>query len=399
MDVFVARQPIFDRNRNIYGYELLFRGGMENVFPLIDGSTATSKLLSSSFFSVGIHQLAGGKRVFINFTRRLLVEKIPGMFPPETLVVEILENIPADTAVVDACRELHKAGYMLALDDFVWQENLQELVALADIIKIDFRSAGEEEIGAMLEQIGGDSKRLLAEKIETHEEFSRAVEMGFALFQGYFFSRPEIIIGKDISSLKMNMLQIILEVNKPEFDVRELEKIINRDLSLSYKLLRYINSAFFRRVKEISSIRQAIILLGEREVRRFVSFVAASELSTDKPNELLRTSITRARFCESLCGRDAPAQASKHFLVGLFSLIDAMLDNTMEKLLEALPLSEEIKSALVDNQGPLAEYLDLVTDYERGLWDSCLRRIHALGLDPARVIDGYVAAIEWAQRF
>jgi EAL and modified HD-GYP domain-containing signal transduction protein len=397
MQVFVARQPIFDRKRRIYAYELLFRGGMNNVFPDIDGDTATSQVLANSFFNIGLPRLTDNKRAFINFTAELLRKRIPSLFSRQELTVEVLETVEPEGDTLQALDELNRLGYELALDDFVYRPDLAPLLKLARIVKIDIRITPIDTLAVPAPPSGRGSIRLLAEKVETYEEFQQARAAGFELFQGYFFSKPEILEGKDIAPSQINLLQIIGEANRPDFDFRQLEKLINRDLSISYKLLRYINSAFFRRSREIGSIRQALVMLGEREIRQFISLVAAASLASGKPSELLRASIVRAKFCELLGNRCAhPAEGSELFLVGLFSMIDAMLDHPMSGLMAHLPLTDGIKKALCEQCGDLAHYLLLVQSYETGDWDRCLQLARSVAIDETLIPGCYLEAMAWA---
>ncbi|MBW1951389.1 MAG: HDOD domain-containing protein, partial [Deltaproteobacteria bacterium] len=239
--------------------------------------------------------------------------------------------------------------------------------------------------------------KFLAEKVETHDEFQKAVDMGFEYFQGYFFSKPQVLKSRDISPSKINMIQIMAEVNKEDFGFRELEKLISRDVSVSYKLMRYINSAYYRRIQEISSIHQAIVMLGERGIRHFISLIVMAKLASDKPTELLRTSIIRARFCE-LLGKDGNAEldVSELFTLGLFSLIDAILDDTMENLMSRLPLSAEIKQALVSREGRLADYLELVASYETGDWETFSRIVQGVRVNEEKIPEYYIDAVSWA---
>jgi EAL and modified HD-GYP domain-containing signal transduction protein len=400
MQVFVARQPIFDRKRRLYAYELLFRGGTTNAFPPIDGTKATSQLLANSFLNIGLSRLTGDRRAFVNFNADLLKKRIPALFPNSELTVEVLETVEPEKEIIEALQELVDHGYELALDDFVYRQDLRPLMELARIIKIDIRATPVESVSGLALPAGQHRTRLLAEKVETYEEFQGALEAGFDLFQGYFFSKPEILTGKDIAPSQLNLLQIIGEANRPECDFGGLEKLINRDLSISYKLLRYINSAFFRRGKEVSSIRHALVMLGEREIRQFISLVAASGLATGKPSELMRTSMIRAKFCE-LLGRhiQSPFQGSELFLLGLFSLIDAMLDHSMEKVMDNLPLPDGIKQALVSGSGELAPFLHMVTAYESGDWDCCQRITQTIGLADDPIPGCYLAAMGWVDSF
>ena len=399
MEVFVARQPIFDRNMKIFGYELLFRDSMSNVFPEIDGDTATSKLLANSFFAIGMNHITRGKKAFVNFTQELLVKKVPLMFPADDIIVEILEDVEPEEHVVNACQEIARNGYKMALDDFFYRADLLPLIALAEVIKFDLRLTPLEQVAELLNKTAFNGISLLAEKVETHDEFQQALEMGFKYFQGYFFSKPQIIKGRDVPPSKMNLLQIITEINKEDFSFEELEKYIQRDVAASYKLMRYINSAFFRRLKEITSIKQALILLGEKQVKHFISIVAMAELASDKPEELIRTSIIRAKLCELLGKNRGIEEVSELFTLGLFSHIDAILGDTMENLMGSLPFSESIKQALVNNEGKLADYLRLATSYEMGDWDLCSETADKIGLTEENIPESYMEAVSWADSY
>jgi len=397
VEVYVARQPIFSRNKKIYGYELLFRGGTTNAFPPIDGDAATSKLLSNSFFNIGIEQLTGGKKAFVNFTEDLLLKKVPSLFPKDILVVEILENVKPHNGVVEACKQIASLGYAMALDDFFYTSEWDALISFADLIKIDFMSTTVDTIRDYVRELARPGLRFLAEKVETHEEFQIALDMGFEFFQGYFFSKPQVIEGRDVSPSKINLVQLVAEANGPDCSFEELEKIVSRDVSLSYKLMRYINSPFFKRVHEISSIRQAVVLLGEEGMKRFISLIVMAKLASDKPEELVRTSIIRARLCE-LLGKSSSAQvdAAELFTLGLFSLIDAIMDQEMQVIMEQLPLAESLKDALTSGQGLLADFLRVAISYESGDWRGFEEYTNKLGIDQTAVPDLYLEALGWA---
>lgn len=397
MEVYVARQPIFKRNKKIYGYELLFRGGMANYFPDIDGDTATSRVLSNSFFTIGIENILGTRPAFINFTQGLLENRVPLLFPKERVVVEVLEDVEPEDGVIQACREIGEKGYSIALDDFFYRVKFDPLIALADTIKLDFIAMSMDEIGDTVKKLSCHDVNFLAEKVETYEEFDQAVKMGFQYFQGYFFSKPEIIQGRDISSPNMNLLEIMAEANREDFRFEDLEKLISRDVAISYKLMRYINSAYFRRVNDISSIRQAIVMLGEKRIRRFLSLIAMTTLASEKPVELIRTSIIRAKFCELLGGMNGSgADPSELFTLGLFSLIDAILDDSMEDLMGKLPLSETIKGALVKGEGALETYIRLASRYETGDWKGVSEACSTLKIDEEKLPGCYVECLGWA---
>ncbi|MBN1850465.1 MAG: HDOD domain-containing protein [Deltaproteobacteria bacterium] len=400
MEVYVARQPIFNKKKKIYGYELLFRDGTANFFSGIDGNTATSKVLSNSFFTIGIEKITGNKLAFVNFTRDLLIRHVPMLFPNHIMVVEVLEDVEPEENVIAVCREISAEGYHIALDDFFFRSEMEPLVAIANTIKIDFRATSIEEIEEYIQKLSRNNLYFLAEKVETYEEFQRALAMGFHYFQGYFFSRPEVLTGQDISSAQMNLLEIMAEVNKEDFEFRKIEKIIERDVAISYKLLRYMNSAYFRRVNEIYSINQAIVLLGENGIRSFLSLIAMSKLASDKPDELVRSSIIRAKFCELVGKMSRTAvNPSELFTLGLFSSIDAILNDTMENLMAKLPLSEALKKALIHGEGDLNDYLRLAVSYERGDWADVSDLEEAMNLDKKDLPTCYMEALNWADAF
>jgi EAL and modified HD-GYP domain-containing signal transduction protein len=397
MDAYVARQPIFSKNKKIYAYELLFRDGTANFVSDIDGDVATTTVMSNSVLTIGIESILGDKRAFINFTQNLLIKKVPLLLPKETTVVEILEDVNPEPELLDACREMANQGYLLALDDFEYSPELMPLIEMAHIIKFDFRLTPVPEIKAYLNQLPPGKRRLLAEKVETHEEFKVAQEMGFELFQGYFFCKPEIIRGREIPGSQLNLIQLMSELNKRDFQFDQLENLVAQDVGLSYKLMRYINSPFFGRANKVASVRQALVFLGEKEIRRFISLVAMSRLAANKPNELVRTSCIRGKFCELITeknpGQRDPAEL---FTLGMFSLIDAIVDTTMQDVMERMPLSPNLKLALISFKGPLSPYLALIRAYEKGEWTLVSKLTAALRIDENGLPELYRQACEWS---
>ena len=397
MDIYISRQPIFDIRKCIFGYELLFRSDMSDYFPEIDNNSATSKLLSNSFFNIGIEKIAGSNLAFINFPQELLLKQLPLMFSQDKLVVEILEDVQPVEEVIEACQEIALNGYIIVLDDFFCKPTLEPLIEVADIIKIDIQTTPIEEVDEIVKKITAKGVDLLAEKVETHDEFKRAHDMGFRYFQGFFFSKPEVLRSKEISTSQMHLLEIMAEVNKENFEFSKLEKMIVRDASISYKLMRLINSAFFKRAKQISSIRQAIILIGETGVRRFLSLIAMAGLASGKPDELIKVSLIRAKFCELLGtqigGRIDPSEL---FTMGLFSLIDAIMDDSMENLMSQIPLSSDIKDVLISKDGNLGNFLALIESYEKGDWEQIQKVTHNMGIDENDLPRHYMESLSWA---
>lgn len=396
MDIYVARQPIFDKKRKVSAYELLFRHSMENYMPKVDGDQATSSVLSSSFLNLGLESLSGGRNVFINFTKNLILDLIPLMFPPKDTVIEILETIEPTEEVLEACRTLKKKGYRLALDDYVFDSAHNAFLEIADMVKVDFMAIPLDDIRKNVSGLGKNT-RLVAEKIETWDEFRAAIDMGFSLFQGYFFCKPEVVKGREVPATSMAILGIMKEVNNRDLDFGKVTEKISRDVSISYKLLRYINSAYFRRVNEITSIKSALVYLGQDELRRFMSVILMSNLAASSTPELAIASCVRARFCECLgdSGRQA-GHRQELFTLGLFSLIDAILDQPMEKIMENLPLSDAIREALINKRGILADYLNLVICFEKGDWKRLDSQARVIGVDGVLLPQLYKEAVAWA---
>ncbi len=400
MNTFIARQPIFDMNQKAYGYELLFRSGLDNFFRSVDPNQATSKVIADSFFLLNLSSLTGGRRAFINVPRDFLLQEFLFLIPKDQIVVEILEQVTPDEEVVVACEKLKRAGYLLALDDFVYDERYEPLIELTDFIKVDFLTTERDVRSDLVRRLKRYGVRFLAEKIENQEMFNEAKESGYTYCQGYFFCRPTIISGRDIPALKLHYLRLLQEIHRPELDFEKLSEIVRREISLSYRLLRYINSAFFGLRNKISSLKQALLLLGEREIRKWITLVTLATLGEDKPEELVIQSILRAKFCESL----APSIGLLHraedlFLMGMFSMIDALLDRPLSEILSDLPISEDIKRALLGEENPLAMVYRYILLYEKGDWEGLSELGLRLGIDEARVGPLYMEAVRWSSGF
>lgn len=401
LEQFIARQPILDVGRSVVAYELLFRNGLANCFANIDGNDATRQVLLNTFVLFGQSRLTGGKPAFINFTRDFLFNDLVRLFPPSSVVVEILEDVPVDKEVLRACRQLKEAGYSLALDDVVDLGPYGELVELVDIVKVDLRAATDDARKAIVKEMLPRPQRLLCEKVETYDEFRLATDEGFTLFQGYFFAKPEVIKRRDIPGNKVQYLRLLREFRKPETDANALEAIIKQDLSLSYRLLKYINSPLFGLRAEIRSVRHALTLLGERDVRRWATLVVLSGVAPEKPPALLESGLLRARFCESLAGiheRGARDTAEQMFLVGLFSVLDALLDMPLEEALGEAGVPSRVKDTILGGPSPWRNSFELVLAYERGDWEKVTQCLDSLGLDVAAVSKAFVDSVDWAHQ-
>jgi c-di-GMP-related signal transduction protein len=399
LESFIARQPIFDTQQKVYGYELLFRSGIENVFRSSDPDQATSKVLTDSFSLFGMSTLTGGKRGFINITRDILLKDYVLLMPKDEIVVEILENIEPDPEVIHACERLKKAGYTLAMDDFVYAEAYKPLIQMADFIKVDFLQTEEKERKALLERCRSNGIRFLAEKVENLKVFEEAKKIGYSHFQGYFFSKPTVLSRKDIPKFKLHYLRIMQEVHRPEMNFNRLGDYIKQEISLSYKLLRYINSAFFGLRNTITAIKQALVLLGEREIKNWISLVALAGMGDDKPEELAIQAVVRAKFCQALGPLiGLGAKGEDLFLLGLLSLIDAFLDRPMGEILKELPVDEEIKKALLGGDSSLSSPYQFVLAYEKGEWEKVTKQRLQMGINEAVPPRLYLAAVEWGQK-
>lgn len=397
MKKFMARQPIFNARRDVYGYELLFRSGPDNFF---DGSHPEAAAASSvdNLFLFGLDRLTQGRRAFINCTRDFLLRDFPSTLPKDRVVLEILESLEPDNQVVSACRRFRDAGYLLALDDFQESTAWLPLAEIAAFIKVDVLSTPEPEQQRLAKRFSENHARLVAEKVESYEVFQRTLAWGYSYFQGYFFSRPEMLARHDIPSNKLNSLLILQAVNQPEMDLHDVSERIKAESSLSYRLLRYLNSPAFPLIARVNSIPHALSLLGERGVRRWVSLVTIACMGDRKPSELIMLPLIRAHFCELLAPRAGLATSSNDlFLLGLLSAMDAILDMKMPDVLREITIAEQIHNALLGEKNKLRELFDVALNYEMGCWDALAAGAERLGIPQNAIPDLYLQSVEWAR--
>jgi c-di-GMP-related signal transduction protein len=391
---YVARQPIFDREEKVFGYELLFRDGLENAFS--GDSDAASRATLDNSLLMGLDVLCDGRRAFVNCTRDTLVKGLVTLLPSTTTVVEVLETVPADPDVTAACRSLKESGYMIALDDYVADDPREPLAEIADIIKVEMQLTTEEQRKQLIKQFGPWRCRMLAEKVETHEDFVRARDQGFVYFQGYFFRRPEMMSTRDMPANRLNYLRMLQEVSRPDLDIAGLENIIKAEASVTYRLLRYLNSPMFGFKKEIHSVKHALSLLGERDARRWVRLVAAVGAGQDKTSDLVLSALVRGRFGELLSPKVQHGE-SDLFLMGLLSLIDAMLDMPMEAVLEKISLDQATKAVLLGQPSMLRPVFQLMLAHESGEWDATASLTQSLHLNNEEIAGYYWQAQQWAR--
>ncbi len=406
MSLFMARQPILDTSLNTWGYELLFRGGVENVFVdreggLPDGDQATLSVLDAAFFS-GLAQVTGGNKALVNFTRHLLLSGYAEILPKESVIIELLETIEPDEKVIEACYRLKSAGYQLALDDFQYSPKMEPLLSIVDIVKVDFVQSGPAERMELAHALLPLNITLLAEKVETAEEHQQARDMGYTLFQGYFFSRPQVVHGAKMPDSRVAKMQLLREVNRPEIDIDAVTAIVKSDPGMTMRLLRYLNSAFFGVRNKITSIRQGVVMLGRNNLRKWATVLAITECSPGKPAELLKQAIFRARFCELL------AEMGKHvrnsddfFIVGMLSLVDALLDQPRDELIAGMSLNDEIQTVLMRQTSGtlLGDTLHIAESVENGRWFMVDELAKAYNIPQDVVANAYREAVLMSDSF
>lgn len=392
---FVGRQPIFCANLEIHAYEVLFRNSAENRATVDDPDEATAQLIFNTFTSLGITNVVGNHAAFINITRNFLINEFAYALPKNCVVLEILEDIEPEPEVIEAIRKLSAAGYRIALDDFVYSPHLQPLIDMADVIKVELPAISREDLPEHVERLRKSGAKLLAEKVETHEEFECCRELGFDYFQGYFLSKPRIITGRRIPEDQVSLLQLMSLLNSPIPDTQEIVRQISGNPSLCYRLLRFVNTASSGLKNRIDSIPSAVTLIGMRRLQTFTSLALLAATTDSKPLEIAVTALTRARMCELLGGMCGHERTDMYFMAGLFSLLDVLFDQPMVEALQSVPLSPEIIQAIQSGEGPLSDALACVKSYERGDWD----RVRLAELKPRAIRNAYMDSVSWAAEF
>ena len=397
-EAFIGRQAILDQQKKVYAYEILFRSGLKNAFdPNLDGNVATQSVMVNAMLDFGMNKLVSDKRAFINFTEQNLLNRAPKLLPSENVVVEILETVQPTPEILQVVQELKEAGYKIALDDFVLMPGYEPLINMADIIKVDFRITTDPEERKNLREILPKHVRLLAEKIETEEEFQQALDFGYVLFQGYFFCKPAVLHQKQLTSNALSKMRLLREINRQNIDFSSITGVISSDTNLVHKLLTYINSAGVGLNNHVSNLKQATVLLGASGVRRWVTLVSLQTFSEDKPPELFTLSLLRAKFCEIIAGElKRPGLTSDTaFLLGMFSLLDVLLSLPMDDVLKEVSLSDELSDALRGKDNDLRRLLDLVVAYEKGDWETVITCCARENLQPEQLQPTYDKVLEW----
>lgn len=400
MSFYVARQPILNQSKELYAYELLFRDSLENIFPNINDNEATAKLIEGLEFNLGVDSLTEGSLAFINFTHDSLIQGYPLLLPCEQIVVEILETAKPGKKLLAACIDLKEKGYTIALDDYEHDPLWLHFFPYVDIIKIDYSLTSEAQFEELLAVLVTFPKiKLLAEKIETYKEYQHALDIGCEYFQGYFFSNPEVIKTVAFTPSQLSVIKLMAETNKDEPDITSIISIFEDDVNLSFKLLRYSQSSIFKRTKAVETIKQAVVLLGMQELRRFVSLLFSAQFSEGKPQELTVMALVRARFCELMVQSVMPNYSqSSAFLTGLLSLLGAMVDGDIKELMDKLPLSLEMKDAIVNRVGKSADFLKLCELFENAEWENIEQHCQTVGIDSAQATELFQQSLNWSSQ-
>jgi c-di-GMP-related signal transduction protein len=400
MDVFVARQPIFDSEMNVFAYELLFRSSLENFYDTRnDSNLSTLSVITSSLLVFGLDTLTSGKPAFINFTKKLLLRGTQASLPKELFAIEVIEGIEPDMLVLRACRELKDKGYLIVLDDFVLHDYKRTLLDIADIIKVDFLNTTPDERAHIVQACNGRNIALLAEKIETPAHMQEALDMGYSYFQGYYLAKPTVLHSRDIAGSRLNFMRALKQINQSEFDLAEIEEIIKHDIALTYKLIRFTNSAHARGRVKVQSIRHALSLLGPDEIRKWAGLLSLCGPGDSTSDACQSTALMRARFCENIAGLSGhTGHESDFFLMGLFSVLDMLIGRPMESVLEDLHVHDSIRSALLGHAGPYRDVFDLALAFENADPEQTCSCAQKLCMDEGTLSELFSHTVHWVNQ-
>lgn len=391
-DIFLARQPIYDRQLELIGYELLYRDTHQPRASFVDGARASSQLIINTFMGFGLENIVGSNPAFINLTHDFFIDSQPIPMRQEQVVLEVNERLLPDPQVVAGLQQLADKGYVIALDDFVYKPELEPLLRLARIVKIDLGQLGRERLAEQAEICRRFDVKLLAEKVETPSDLAFCKELGFDYFQGFFFCKPQLVTAQSKPANRAVILQILEKLENQKANITELEKVIIQDVALTYKLLRYLNCATYIDRKEINSVREALMLIGTEQVKKWAILLMMSNYDSEKPTELIATAMVRAYMCEQLAKKGATQDPDQAFTVGLFSTLDAVMNTPMEELLDTISLNSRIKFALLNHEGELGHLLRQVLYYEQGAWSE----LDINGLSTTDYAMAYLGAVQWA---
>ncbi len=397
MLIYIARQPIFDQLKDVVAYELLYRDPETQTANIKDADAATNSVLMGSTLVATFEKLVDGKRAFINFTKNLINDGTPLLFSKDYMTIEILEDIIPDDEFMQRLLELKEKGYTLALDDFTINYAYPEVIDIVDIIKVDFLLTSPADQIKIIKKYKRPGLKFLAEKVETSKDFDRAKSVGYDYFQGYYFSKPSIFKYKDINSIGTSHFEIIKVLNSPYPNYTSLSSIVEKDVSLTYKLFKFANSPIYGGIEQISTVRKALVRLGFSNIRKWMYLIVLRCMSSGQSDEVVCVSLQRAKMLEMIapsCGLGE--RAPECFLVGLFSMLDILMSKPLEKVLEDLPLPIETKEAILYRDNILGRPLKLTLAYEKGDWNEVERLCRLLKLKPMNILSTYIDSVKWA---
>jgi EAL and modified HD-GYP domain-containing signal transduction protein len=393
--IFVARQPILDAERRVFGYELLYRSGPLATVCDADLDRASARVFTD-VLHYGLAALTGGRYAFINATRIMLVEHLVALLPPDGVVIEVLETVEPDAEVIAACRGLRDRGYRLALDDFSWDDRYQALLGIADFLKVDVLATSAADRRDIVQRAAPHGLRLVAEKIETVEAFDEARRSGFTYFQGFFFARPVTMAARAIPVSGLRQVQLLGALNDATLGAAQLADLVKQDLSLSFRVLRTVNSAAGALRTPVQSIQQAIVLLGREQIRRWASVWLLAGVAEGGTQETVTMSLVRARWCELLGTQLWGEESGRElFLCGMISLLDTILGRSMETLVASLPVSAHVRKALCGEPSAWTTLLECIRKYERGAWEAALADAAQIGLSAGALASSHLEALRW----
>lgn len=399
MKIFIARQAIYNRNCRVVGYELLFRNSEVNRFDTsIDADQATVKLISN-LSTIGLSELTNNKRAYINFTKKLLLNETPSILPKEKIVIEILEDVNPSPEILATIRGFRRRGYLIALDDVCPKSKYKEFKDYIDIYKIDFMKSNKGERLTLINDIlkVNPMAKFLAEKVENDDDYDEVYkDERYLYYQGYYFSKPMIVSAKDIPARNITCFSIMTELLNENFNVNKIENIMKRDVAISYKLIKLLNSAAFSFVQEITSIKQGIMILGREELNKWITLVGISEMKSDNEEEMMVVNIIRARFCELLSLKVFPEKSNICFMAGLFSNLDVYMQRDMKSITNEMPINNDLREALLSGNNNMGYILRLVKAYEQMYIDDIEVYTKMLGINKESLLDTYFLSIEWA---
>jgi EAL and modified HD-GYP domain-containing signal transduction protein len=396
MFAFIARQPILDRNKEVFAYELFFRDGKNNCYPDVERDEATSKLIAKNYQTLRLDDISCSKKSFINFQSETLINGLPTSLDRDNVVVELIAGKSDVSSLLNMCKYVKNMGYKVALEDCDLKPKWNEFLPFVDMLKVNTNHENIDSLAKNVDRFIDANVRLIAEKVDTQDSFNIYRDMGFDYFQGYFFARPESVSNENLPTSKLKLVELIGASSSESFDIENINSVVEYDAGLSYMLLRFINNPSVNKRYKITSLRHALNYMGEVEIKKFIALLALADLSDNKPLELLHLSLVRAKFCDLLGNeKNIGSNPPTAFLVGLFSMLDAILDQKMEVLVKKLPIVDEVKEALCGEQNNLFLYLALVKAFESGNWLKVIRISKILEIEQKLLHSLFNEAILW----